>query len=124
MAGSHSRPRDEDEPAQYRPVKLFKLDHGRIAVDSGSGSGSGSTTTHTPDLRSLLDLSDVTQGDIPSRLNRISEVLVHHSRLQLKSDGVVTRYQVLEAEFYLKDPERHWDPFAHGEDEQAVAGRW
>ncbi|KAG8862904.1 hypothetical protein FRB96_000322 [Tulasnella sp. 330] len=120
MAGSRSRPLDEEEPSQYRPLKLLKLEHGSVSVDSESGS----TASTTPDLRSLLDLSDVIQMDIPLRVQRISEVLVHHSRLELKSDGVTTRYQVLEAEFYLKDPGRHWDPFAHGEEEQGVAGRW
>ncbi|KAG8988937.1 hypothetical protein FRB94_000320 [Tulasnella sp. JGI-2019a] len=132
MAGGTSRPLEEDknEPPQHRPVKFLKLENGRLAMDSASLSGSttatatATTTTTNTDLLPLLDLSDVKSPEILSALQRISEVLVHHSRLQLTAGGVVTRYQILEAEFYLKDPERHWDPFTHGEDEQEVPGCW
>ncbi|KAG8997761.1 hypothetical protein FRB94_007483 [Tulasnella sp. JGI-2019a] len=121
MAGSTSRPL-EDEPPQYRPVKFFKLENGRLAVDSTAASGS--TITTTSNLLPLLDFSSVKSAEISSTLQRLSEVLVYHSRLQLTADGVVTRYQILEAEFYLRDSECHWDPFAHGEAEQEVPGRW
>ncbi|KAG8888871.1 hypothetical protein FRB99_004071 [Tulasnella sp. 403] len=114
-----TRSRSPDcEETDERPAKVLKADKGKdVAVAS-------SAATPVNDLRALLDLSEVKAEDLPKAFDRIAEKLIHHSRLQVTTDGAVQTYQLLEIEFYLRDSERHSDPFTHGEEDQKLSGRW
>lgn len=90
-------------------------------ADSGAEESSSQTATA---LRSLLDLSEVEDEKLQARFDAIAESLIHHSRLRVVNGDKITKYQILEAEFYLRDSERHWDPFTHGEEEQKASGKW
>ncbi|KAG8965592.1 hypothetical protein FRC03_000400 [Tulasnella sp. 419] len=125
-------PLDEEDS---RPSKYFKHEESKIPSDakfqeeklpldpiaesSNNVRGGGSKG-----LEELLDLKDVSLQDIPRVFAEIAESLIHKSRLKLECDDAVTTYQVMEIEFYLMDPERHSDPFTHGENEQGVSGMW
>ncbi|KAG8987854.1 hypothetical protein FRB90_003107 [Tulasnella sp. 427] len=112
-----------------RPLKQLKITvfSSQKELDPGSATqaetASSATTPRAP-LKSLLDLSEVENEQLQARFDAIAESLIHHSRLQVINGSKTAKYQILEAEFYLRDSVRHWDPFTHGEEEQRVSGRW
>ncbi|EIW76512.1 hypothetical protein CONPUDRAFT_158529 [Coniophora puteana RWD-64-598 SS2] len=76
------------------------------------------------DFYHLLDLSSLSNHeDISDRFEAIAQALLHDFYFCFVADGTENKFELLEAEFYLKSPE-HDDPFTHGSDEQKGAGRW
>lgn len=101
-------PDEDDAERPYKQVKMIT-----------------SVPTQTePELKSLLDLSNIEAHGFEPRFRQIAETLIHRSRLEVTANEEVQTYQVMELEFYLLDPNLHWDPFTHGEEEQKVSGRW
>ncbi|KIO21396.1 hypothetical protein M407DRAFT_218280 [Tulasnella calospora MUT 4182] len=122
------RPRSPSLQEDGRPLKQAKLTFFASKKKPGDASATQdpakpANQPKTP-LKSLLDLSEVEDGQLQARFDAIAEALIHHSRLQVVNGDKVVKYQILEAEFYLRDSARHWDPFTHGEEEQRFSGRW
>ncbi|KAG8940357.1 hypothetical protein FRC04_005412 [Tulasnella sp. 424] len=114
-----------------RPLKQLKLTFFSSQKDLDAASASKDPAKSAPStsqpkapLETLLDLSEVDNEQLQARFDEIAAALIHHSRLQVVNGDKITKYQVLEAEFYLRDSVRHWDPFTHGEEEQRLSGRW
>ncbi|KAG8938322.1 hypothetical protein FRC00_000299, partial [Tulasnella sp. 408] len=117
-----------EEDSDGRPLKQAKLTFFSAKKKQGDASATQDPAKpadqpKTP-LKSLLDLSEVEDGQLQARFDAIADALIHYSRLQVVNGDKVTKYQILEAEFYLRDSARHWDPFTHGEEEQRFSGRW
>ena len=76
-------------------------------------------------LQQLLDLSTLAQvSGISSRFDAIADELLHRYHIQVSSGGIVTKFEILELEFYLYKIGSHEDPFTHGSNEQRKSGQW
>ncbi|KAG8896309.1 hypothetical protein FRC01_011888, partial [Tulasnella sp. 417] len=117
-----------EEETDGRPLKQAKLTFFSAKKKAGDDSATQDPAkpANQPNapLKSLLDLSEVENGQLQARFDAIADALIHRSRLQVVNGDKIVKYQILEAEFYLRDSARHWDPFTHGEEEQRFSGKW
>jgi hypothetical protein len=108
---TNGKRRRESDHSQERPQKSVK----------------GDADADHPDtqLACLLDLTPLTTLlDISSRFDQIADALFFDFQLSLGCGNVQTEFEILELEFYLKNPGCHEDPFTHGSEEQKQSGRW
>ena len=77
------------------------------------------------DLPELLDFSQLdSRKAIDDRFCQLAYNLLHHYRLEIRTETKSEQLALLEIEFYLYKSGCHEDTFTHASTEQGQSGRW